>query len=95
MPAEKAFASFDSASAMHASLSAALRGQQFWHLGQGRLTATRTRVGGQLPWPLLRRIYARIGAAEGIPADRVGDIDLADVAAWLTGQLPPGPGRSP
>ncbi len=73
---------------MHASVAAALRGQQFWHVGQGGLTAAATRLGGRLPWPLLRRIYARIGAAEGIPPGRVGDVDLEGVAAWLTAQLP-------
>ena len=89
LPAEKAFASFDSASAMHASVAAALRGQQFWHVGQSRFTAATTRIGGQLPWPLLRRIYARIGAAEGIRPGRVGDVDLDHVAGWLTEQVPP------
>jgi hypothetical protein len=33
-------------------------------------------------------VYARVGAAEGIPAGRLGDVDLATVAAWLTAQLP-------
>ena len=31
---EETVASFDSASAMHASIAAALRGQSFWHIGQ-------------------------------------------------------------
>ena len=39
--------------------------------------------GGRLPWPLLRRIYTRVGAAEGIDPDRLGDVDLAAVAHWL------------
>src|SRR5690625_1887877 len=31
------------------------------------------RIGGTLPWPILRRIYTRAGAAEGIDPQRLGD----------------------
>ena len=73
-------ASFDSASVLHAATAAALRGEPFPHLGSGRLMAAAVRVGGNLPWPVLRQIYTRIGGSEGIDAERLGDVDLAAVA---------------
>ncbi len=84
----QAVAAFDSASAMHASVAAALRGQSFPHLGQGRLAAHATRIGGRLPWPALRGVYARIGAAEGLRPQQLGTVDLAAVAGWLADQIP-------
>jgi hypothetical protein len=85
---ERVVASFDSASVLTAATSAALRGEPFPHLGQGAAAAVAVRVGGLLPWPLLRRLYTRIGAAEGIPADRTGDVDTAAIARWLADQYP-------
>ena len=71
LAAEEVAASFDSATVLHAALSAALRGAPFRDLGHGRLAAAGVRVGGRLPWPLLRRLYARIGASEGIDPARL------------------------
>ncbi len=73
-------ASFDSASVLHASTAAALRGEPFPHLGQSPLSATAVRVAGRLPWPLLREIYTRIGGAEGVDPDRLAEVDLGAVA---------------
>jgi hypothetical protein len=84
----KVVASFDSATVLHASLAAALAGRPFPHLGHSAAAAAAIRAGGRLPWPVLRRLYTRIGASEGIPAARLGDVDMAAVAAWLAGTYP-------
>lgn len=85
---ERTIASFDSASAMHAATVAALNGTPFPALGQGRFAAVSARVGGRMPWPLLKRIYARIGASEGLTQDELGGVDLSGVSDWLVDQLP-------
>ena len=79
---------FDSATALVAALSSALRGQAFPHVGQSGGQARLVRAGGHLPWPLLRKIYTRVGATEGVDPARLGDVDLAAVAQWLTEQYP-------
>ncbi|MGH3915204.1 MAG: hypothetical protein ACRDTC_17630, partial [Pseudonocardiaceae bacterium] len=86
-PAE-VVASFDSATVLHAGLAAALRGQPFPHLGHGAGAAAAVRVGGRLPWPALRRLYTRIGAAEGIDPHRLAEVDLAAVAELLADGYP-------
>jgi hypothetical protein len=88
LPPAKVVASFDSASVLHAGLAAALAGRPFPHLGNNAAAAAAIRVGGRLPWPLLRRLYTRIGASEGIAPDGVGDVDMAAVAAWLADTYP-------
>ena len=84
----KVVASFDSASALHAAIAAALRGRPFPHLGNPTAYARAARVAGRLPWPLLRRIYARIGAAEGIAPERLGDVDMDQVAESFAAAYP-------
>ena len=79
---------FDSATVLHGALAAALRGEPFPHLGNGQLAAAAVRVGGRLPWALVRRVYTRVGAAEGIDPDRLGEVDLAAVADWLVDGYP-------
>lgn len=81
-------ASFDSATVLHAALAAALRGQPFPHLGNGPAAGAAVRAAGALPWPLLRRLYTRIGAAEGLDPRRLGEVDLGAVARWLTDGYP-------
>jgi hypothetical protein len=78
----------DSATAMVAALAAALRGEGFPHLGSPPIYGRAVRAAGRLPWPLLRQIYTRIGAAEGIDPARLGDVDLDAVARWLAEQYP-------
>ena len=85
---EKVVASFDSATVLHAGLAAALRGSPFPHLGHGPVAAAAIRTGGRLPWPVLRHLYTRIGAAEGIDPRRLGAVDLAAVARWLADGYP-------
>ena len=89
LPPQDVVASFDSASVLHAGLAAALRGERFPNLGHGPAAAFAVRTAGRLPWPLLRRIYTRIGASEGLDPARLGDLDLASVAEWLANGYPP------
>ncbi|MGH3916937.1 MAG: hypothetical protein ACRDTC_26535, partial [Pseudonocardiaceae bacterium] len=57
-------------------------------LGHSAGAAAAVRVSGRLPWPALRRLYARIGAAEGIDPHRLADVDLAAVAERLADGYP-------
>jgi hypothetical protein len=84
----KVVASFDSASVLHAGLVAALKGRPFPHLGNSPAAAAAVRVAGRLPWPILRHIYTRVGAAEGVDPARLGEVDMDDVAAWLADGIP-------
>jgi hypothetical protein len=81
-------ASFDSATVLHAANAAALRGRAFPHLGHGSVAGAAVRLGGRLPWPLLRRVYTRFGASEGIRPDRLGDVDNRVVAQALADAYP-------
>jgi hypothetical protein len=87
----KVVASFDSATVLQAALAAALRGEAFPHLGQSPAAALAVRSAGRLPWPLLRQLYARIGASEGIDPSRLGDVDLGEVAKMLVDDIPARP----
>jgi hypothetical protein len=87
----KVVASFDSATVLQAALAAALRGEAFPHLGQSSAAALAVRSAGRLPWPLLRQLYARIGASEGIDPARLGDVDLGEVAKALVDSIPARP----
>ena len=85
---DQTVALFDSATVLRSSLEAALRGRPFPQLGNSSRVGRAARTGGRLPWPLLRRIYTRIGAAEGLDPDRLSDVNLASVARWLADQYP-------
>lgn len=65
-------AAFDSASVLHAATVAALNGQPFSHLGSSALAGLAVRAASRLPWPLLRNVYTRIGASEGINPEAAG-----------------------
>lgn len=86
--AGRAVAAFDSATAMLRATANALRGKDFPHLGHGRLSATPVRLSAFLPEGPRRGLYAWLGAAEGVPADRLGDIDLEAVASWIVDHYP-------
>ena len=79
---------FDSATSLLSAVSFALQGKAFPNLGSLAVYGRAVRLGGHLPWPLQRQIYARLGAAEGVDPKRLGDVDLAAVARWLTEQYP-------
>jgi hypothetical protein len=85
---DDAVASFDSASAFLLALARALRGQDFPHLGQPRWKAVPVRASALLPRGLRCRAYAIASGREGNPAERLGDIDLDEVAAWVARTYP-------
>jgi hypothetical protein len=68
---EQVVASFDSASVLHAAAAAALEGQPFRNLGSSALAGLAVRAAGRLPWSVLRGVYTRIGASEGINPRRL------------------------
>jgi hypothetical protein len=88
LQASDMFASFDSASVLHAGLAAALHGRPFPHLGHSAAAGLGIRVASRLPWPLLRELYVRAGAAEGIDPRRVHEVDVGVVAQALVDAYP-------
>jgi hypothetical protein len=84
-------ASFDSASVLHAATVAALNGQPFRNLGSSSAAGLAVRAAGRLPWAMLRGIYSRIGASEGINPRRLGDVDLSAVAKAFAERYPKRP----
>lgn len=77
---EKVVASFDSASVLHAATVAAIKHEDFPHLGNSAVKGAAARIAGRLPWPILKPLYSRIGGAEGIDPSRLSEIDMDDVA---------------
>ena len=73
-------ASFESASVLHAATVSALNGKPFPNLGSSPSAGLAVRAAGRLLWAMLRGIYSRIGASEGINPRRLGDVDLSAVA---------------
>ena len=88
---KKVVASFDSASVLHAATVAALNGQPFPNLGSSSSAGLAVRAAGRLPWSMLRGIYSRIGASEGINPRRLGDVDLSTVAEAFAERYPKRP----
>ena len=91
---KKVVASFDSASVLHAATVAALNGQPFPNLGSSSSAGLAVRAAGRLPWSMLRGIYSRIGASEGIKPRRLGDVDLSTVAEAFAERYPKRPYRA-
>lgn len=85
---DRSVASFDSATALQAAIGAALNGRDFPHLGQSAGSALGIRGASRLPWPVLRPLYSRIGAAEGVRPEQLAEVDLDAIAAWLAGRMP-------
>jgi hypothetical protein len=81
-------AAFDSALGTVGLVSAALRGHDLPRLGQGRLAAAGVRTTSLLPARLRRLAYARAGAAEGVPADELDQVDVAGVARYIAAHYP-------
>jgi hypothetical protein len=90
VPPEDAVASFDSASAFLTSLARALQQRGFPYLGQSRLKVPLVRGSALLPERLRRRAYAIASGREGVRPERLGAIDLEQVAAWVTTRYAPG-----
>ena len=90
---DDAVASFDSASAFLTSLARALQQQEFPHLGQSRLKVPLVYASQALPEPVRRRAYAVASGREGVKPERLGAVDLQQVAAWAANKY--GAGRFP
>ncbi|CCG02848.1 hypothetical protein [Blastococcus saxobsidens] len=88
VPPEKAIASFDSSSAFLTALARALDGRDFPYLGQSSLKVPLVRASALLPLSLRRRVYAIASGQEGVPPDRLDQVDLERVAAWITAHYP-------
>jgi hypothetical protein len=88
LDAKQVVAAFDSASVLHAAAASALEGRPFRNLGSPALAGIAVRAAGRLPWSLLRGVYTRIGASEGISPRRLGDVDLAMVAKSFADRYP-------
>ncbi|MDT0276110.1 hypothetical protein [Blastococcus goldschmidtiae] len=88
VPPEKAVASFDSASAFLTALARALDGRDFPYLGQSRFKVPLVRASALLPLGLRRRVYAFVSGREGVPPDRLDQVDLEQVAEWITVHYP-------
>jgi hypothetical protein len=84
----RSVASFDSATALLMGLARALHERPFPHLGQSAVKAPLVRASMALPLSLRRRVYAFATGTEGVPPNRLGDVDLEQVAAWAVRQYP-------
>jgi hypothetical protein len=83
MPAQRAVAGFDSATAMLRATAMSLRHQRFTRLGQGRAAALPLRLSRWLPATLRTRLYRVSGAAEGIRPEALASIDTHQIAEWI------------
>jgi hypothetical protein len=82
-------ASFDSASALLVALARALQHRDFPYLGQSRFKVPLVYASAALPLPLRRRAYAIASGREGVRPDRLAEIDMEKVAAWVAGRYAP------
>ncbi|MEB3372175.1 hypothetical protein [Saccharopolyspora mangrovi] len=93
MRADRAVASFDSATGMLRALSSCLAGRDAPALGAAPRAAVpvlSALLGGvnRLPAPLADRVYAASGVGEAVPPDRLADIDADDLAEWIVEHYP-------
>lgn len=88
MKAPPGIAKFDSATAMTLALARFLDGRDFAGLGQSNLLQIATRGGGLLPRRLRERVFATLGAREGLSPRRIGTVKTDGVAEWLAGLYP-------
>jgi hypothetical protein len=87
---KKVIASFDSASVLHSSIVHALQQKDFPHLGNPAAYGRSIRVAARMPWPILKEIYSRIGGAEGIDPDDLGQVDFPSIARSFADAYSPG-----
>jgi hypothetical protein len=81
-------ANFDSATAMARALGAGLRREPFPALGEPPVLKLPVRHAGLLPWRLRRALYIFSGWQESRPERQVADMDVEEIARWVTGEYP-------
>lgn len=81
-------AKFDSACAMTQSLARFLHGEDFAGLGQSKIMQTAVKAADYLPRHLRERTFATMGAREGVKPDNVDELDMGEVAQWVTDLYP-------
>ncbi|WP_238447249.1 hypothetical protein [Micromonospora sp. 4G55] len=82
---------FDSSVNMVRALGRFLRGKDHRGMSVGPGSARLADALSALPAPLRRRMFIEMGALQGIPLDRVGQVRAEDLAYWATRQYPDGP----
>jgi hypothetical protein len=95
VPPQEAVAAFDSATALLAGLARALESRDFPALGQARWKVPLVRFSNLVPQPLRLRAYAVISGREGVPTDRLDQVDLDQTARWVADHYLQMPGRFP
>lgn len=81
-------AKFDSATGMAWALARFLNGHDFAGLGQSRILQAIARQADWMPRHLRERIFATLGAQEGVARDAIEKVNTAAIAEWLTGLYP-------
>lgn len=81
-------AKFDSASAMAQALARFLHGRDFPALGQAKTLRWLVQFADLVPRALRERLFAWLGAMEGVPPADVGQVNTGRLAEWVTGLYP-------
>jgi hypothetical protein len=81
-------AKFDSAAAMTQALARFLDGRDFAGLGQPAPMQWATRLADWLPRHARERVFAHLGANEAVSRDKVGTVDMEQVAEWVVALYP-------
>lgn len=81
-------AKFDSASAMVRALARFLHGRDFRGLGQPAPLREAVQFANLIPRSLRERIFARLGAREGVDAEQMGKVNTCAIADWACRQFP-------
>lgn len=81
-------AKFDSATVMAKSLGRFLAGKDFPNLGQSRLQELLVKHTDRVPRHLRERIFAHVGALEGVKPEEIEKVRMAEIARWVTELYP-------
>jgi hypothetical protein len=81
-------AQFDSASAMLLALARFLHGKDFPGLGQSRFLRSVVPFANLLPRGIRERLFARLGAGEGVVPEAAGRVSAAAIAEWAASLYP-------
>lgn len=81
-------AKFDSASVMLRALARFLHGEDFPAVGQPRLMQYPGSLANWLPRSVRERLFAVLGASEGVSPEKIGEVSAAAIAEWFAGLYP-------